>query len=88
LKRKLEPELEEVHILTTGLADKEEVGLKRNLTTAAKNGMRIVVHHDLKKFDQVTHIITSMDKDGLCKRTLKYLSSVICGKWVVDQNCK
>jgi hypothetical protein len=29
-----------------------------------------------------------MDKDGLCKRTLKYLSSVICGKWVVDQNCK
>ncbi|KAI8875256.1 hypothetical protein K501DRAFT_289447 [Backusella circina FSU 941] len=84
LKRKHEQEVQEVHILQTGLTDKEEVLLKRNLTSAAKSGMRIVVHHDLKKFNQVTHVITSMDKDGLCKRTLKYLSSIIYGKWVVD----
>ncbi|XP_031564381.1 BRCA1-associated RING domain protein 1-like [Actinia tenebrosa] len=32
----------------------------------------------------VTHIITSTSNSGLCRRTIKYLSGILCGKWIVS----
>ncbi|KAK3109008.1 hypothetical protein FSP39_021013 [Pinctada imbricata] len=32
----------------------------------------------------VSHVITSVNKDGVCPRTIKYLQSVLTGKWIVS----
>lgn len=37
--------------------------------------------------DDVTHVITAVDADGLCTRTLKYLYGVLAGKWIVKYEC-
>ncbi|XP_050416492.1 BRCA1-associated RING domain protein 1 isoform X2 [Patella vulgata] len=33
---------------------------------------------------EVTHVITSCNKDGLCPRTIKYLHAILAGTWVVN----
>lgn len=38
--------------------------------------------------DEVTHVITSMDEQHLCKRTQKYLNAIVKGKWVLGHQCK
>lgn len=42
----------------------------------------------MRDFDEITHIITSVNKNNLCRRTLKYLQGVLEGKWIVDPTCK
>nr|GEY36211.1 protein breast cancer susceptibility 1 homolog [Tanacetum cinerariifolium] len=39
----------------------------------------------LKTWDsRVTHVIASVDENGACRRTLKYLMGVIEGKWILN----
>ncbi|KAI3741559.1 hypothetical protein L1987_59233 [Smallanthus sonchifolius] len=39
----------------------------------------------LKKWDsRVTHVIASVDENGACRRTLKYLMGIIEGKWILN----
>lgn len=43
----------------------------------------------LKKWDsRVTHVIASVDENGACRRTLKYLMGIIEGKWILNIECK
>lgn len=42
----------------------------------------------LKTWDtSVTHVITSVDENGACKRTLKFLMGVLEGKWILTTKC-
>jgi hypothetical protein len=36
----------------------------------------------------VTHVITSVNDEGMCARTLKYLNAVLLGKWILNIECK
>lgn len=36
----------------------------------------------------VTHVIASTDKNGACKRTLKFLMAILDGKWILSVDCK
>ncbi|CAO3653560.1 unnamed protein product [Mucor fragilis] len=73
----------EVHIIYTGLTPEDEKKLDK-IKEEADLTLKIVIHYQMRDFDDVTHVITSVDKKHLCKRTLKYLQGVLKGKWVVD----
>ena len=36
----------------------------------------------------VTHVVTPVNKNGHCPRTMKYFSGILTGKWIVSFNCK
>lgn len=36
----------------------------------------------------VTHVIASVDENGGCSRTLKFLMAILTGKWVLTIECK
>ena len=36
----------------------------------------------------VTHVVSSVNAEGMCPRTLKYLQAVSCGKWIVNFDCE
>lgn len=76
----------EVHIIYTGLTPEDEKKLDK-IKEEADLTLKIVIHYQMRDFDDVTHVITSVDKKHLCKRTLKYLQGVLKGKWVVDPQC-
>lgn len=76
----------EVHILYTGLTPEDEKKLDK-IKEEANQKLKIVIHYQMRNFDDVTHIITSVDKQRLCKRTLKYLQGVLKGKWIVEPKC-
>ncbi|CAO0797607.1 unnamed protein product [Mucor circinelloides] len=73
----------EVHIMYTGLTPEDEKKLDK-IKEEADLTLKIVIHYQMRDFNDVTHVITSVDKKHLCKRTLKYLQGVLKGKWVVD----
>ncbi|KAL7329753.1 hypothetical protein PS15p_204796 [Mucor circinelloides] len=73
----------EVHIMYTGLTPEDEKRLDK-IKEEADLTLKIVIHYQMRDFNDVTHVITSVDKKHLCKRTLKYLQGVLKGKWVVD----
>jgi hypothetical protein len=51
--------------------------------------MKIEVYKDSDWIDEkVTHVITSMNDEHLCRRTKKYLDAIIKGKWIVGHQCK
>jgi hypothetical protein len=51
--------------------------------------MIIEVYEDTEWIDdEVTHVITSMDEQHLCKRTQKYLNAIVKGKWVLGHQCE
>lgn len=76
----------EVHILYTGLTPEDEKKLDK-IKEETDQKLKIVIHYQMRNFDDVTHIITSVDKRHLCKRTLKYLQGVLKGKWIVEPKC-
>ena len=39
-------------------------------------------------FFSVTHVVSSVNKDGMCPRTMKYLHAILAGKWIVNFECK
>ncbi|KAL9550605.1 hypothetical protein MBANPS3_004647 [Mucor bainieri] len=73
----------EVHIIYTGLTPEDEKKLDK-IKEEADLTLKIVIHYQMRDFADVTHVITSVDKKHLCKRTLKYLQGVLKGKWIVD----
>ena len=36
----------------------------------------------------VTHIVISVDENGYCPRTMKYMYGLLTGKWIVNFECK
>jgi BRCA1-associated RING domain protein 1 len=36
----------------------------------------------------VIHVVASTDADGSCRRTMKFLMSILEGKWVLKIDCK
>lgn len=36
----------------------------------------------------VTHLVVKTDENGVCRRTVKYLTAVVAGKWIVTVDCK
>lgn len=46
------------------------------------------IHQDTRSFDDVTHLVTTQDDQGLSPRTEKYLRGILAGKWIVNQSCK
>eukprot|EP00794_Sanderia_malayensis_P003062 gene3062-3525_t len=64
-------------ILHTGLNCKQ----KKSLEKCAKS-------LDAEIFDsfdeQVTHVVTSVDKNNICPRTMKNLLAILTGKWIVS----
>lgn len=41
----------------------------------------------IRGLEDVTHIVTLVDENRLCRRTEKYLHGIIAGKWIVDKSC-
>jgi hypothetical protein len=39
-------------------------------------------------FNTVTHIVTFVNNEGHCPRTLKFLKGILGGKWIVNFDCK
>lgn len=60
------------------------------VTTALIHSPLKIAPHDslIRDSREITHVITKLDKNGLCRRTEKYLQGVIFGKWIVDSSCK
>ncbi|GAN02217.1 hypothetical protein MAM1_0018d01658 [Mucor ambiguus] len=73
----------EVHIIYTALTPEDEKKLDK-IKKEADLALKIVIHYQMRDFTDVTHVITSVDRKHLCKRTLKYLQGVLQGKWIVD----
>lgn len=43
----------------------------------------------LKTWDsRVTHVVASVDENGACRRTIKYLMGILEGKWILNIECK
>ncbi|KAG2188235.1 hypothetical protein INT44_000987 [Umbelopsis vinacea] len=68
----------------TGLVVKDEEEVNAALLKIGGTDITIEVYKDTEWIDdEVTHVITSMDNQHLCKRTQKYLSAIVKGKWVL-----
>ncbi|XP_068715866.1 BRCA1-associated RING domain protein 1-like [Montipora foliosa] len=64
-------------LLATGLSSDQKANLQ---TCAVTLDAKIVYEFSLS----VTHIITAANAKGICPRTIKYLSGVLTGKWIVS----
>ncbi|KAI8047240.1 uncharacterized protein B0P05DRAFT_366323 [Gilbertella persicaria] len=81
---KTDPQVaKEAHILYTGLSPEDDKMLENIKREAESSRLKIFIHYKMREFDEITHIITSVNKDRLCKRTMKYLQGVLAGKWIV-----
>lgn len=72
----------------TGLTPEDEESLDKLVNSTLDTKLKISVHYKMRDFGDVTHIITSVDKDRLCRRTLKYLQGILEGKWIMTPQCK
>ncbi|KAI7893614.1 uncharacterized protein EV154DRAFT_416596 [Mucor mucedo] len=73
----------EVHIIFTGVTEKEMGLMEEQLKHVAESKLHIHVGTELKDMEKTTHVIASVDKKKQCHRTLKYLDGVVTGKWIV-----
>ncbi|KAI7906609.1 uncharacterized protein BX663DRAFT_497071 [Cokeromyces recurvatus] len=71
---------DKVHILLTGLTPAAQKQVDRILTR--DSSLKVVVHTQFE--DSVTHLVTSVNNRGLCRRTIKYCHGLLTGKWIVD----
>lgn len=78
----------EVHILFTGVTEKEMQMMEDQLKHVAESKLHIHVGTELKDMENTTHIIASVDRKKQCPRTLKYLNGIVTGKWIVTPQCK
>ena len=39
-------------------------------------------------FLSVTHVVSSVNKEGYCGRTIKNLRALVDGKWIINFECK
>lgn len=83
-RRKLNKNIREVHILYTGLTPEDETSIDATMKKTTDSTLKIYVHYNTRDFNEITHIITSVNEHQLCRRTLKYLQGILCGRWIVD----
>ncbi|RUS18404.1 hypothetical protein BC937DRAFT_88803 [Endogone sp. FLAS-F59071] len=73
-----------IHLIYTGLKDHHKKILEDCMTRIIDTNLTIHIYDTTNAMeDDVTHVITAVDADGLCTRTLKYLYGVLAGKWIV-----
>ncbi|XP_061185474.1 BRCA1-associated RING domain protein 1-like [Saccostrea echinata] len=65
--------------LSTGLSRDQKITLQKCATK-----LQAKVTEDFSH--EVTHIVTSCNKNGLCPRTMKYLQGVLTGRWIVNMD--
>ncbi|KAI9271294.1 hypothetical protein BY458DRAFT_509542 [Sporodiniella umbellata] len=73
----------EVHVMYTGLTAEDEGTLDKLINNTLDTKLKITIHYKMRDFSDVTHVITSVDKNKLCRRTLKYLQGILEGKWIM-----
>ncbi|KAI8993610.1 hypothetical protein BDB01DRAFT_776895 [Pilobolus umbonatus] len=85
-KRKLESteEKKEVHIIYTGLTPGDENTLEALMKKTSNSALKIYIHYQVRDYNEITHIITSVNKQKTCRRTVKYLQGILDGKWIVE----
>ncbi|KAI9480497.1 MAG: hypothetical protein EXX96DRAFT_607349 [Benjaminiella poitrasii] len=71
---------DEVHLLVTGLT----LGAQKQLDRALKKRtpLKLVLHESFG--DAVSHMVTSVNDRGLCRRTIKYCHGLLAGIWILD----
>ncbi|XP_062576629.1 BRCA1-associated RING domain protein 1-like, partial [Saccostrea cucullata] len=65
--------------VSTGLSRDQKITLQKCATK-----LQAKVTEDFSQ--EVTHIVTSCNKSGLCPRTMKYLQGVLTGRWIVNMD--
>lgn len=78
----------EIHVMFTGVLDAEMELIDKHIERVAESRLKFTVGSELKDMEDVTHVISSVDNDKKCPRTLKYLSGILRGKWIVTPKCK
>ncbi|KAI9273881.1 hypothetical protein EDC94DRAFT_510366 [Helicostylum pulchrum] len=78
-----QPETNEIHIMFTGVLDAEMELIEKHIERVAESRLKFTVGSELKDMEEVTHVISSVDSGKKCHRTLKYLSGILRGKWIV-----
>lgn len=78
----------EVHIIQTSLNEQDLQLMDKSSEKVAETPLKITMYTELKYFDEVTHVISSVDNKKQCHRTLKYLHGLLLGKWIVSPQCK
>ncbi|KAI8090556.1 hypothetical protein BDF21DRAFT_483395 [Thamnidium elegans] len=73
----------EIHIMFTGVLDAEMELIEKHIERVAESRLKFTVGSELKDMEEVTHVISSVDSYKKCHRTLKYLSGILRGKWIV-----
>lgn len=72
----------------TGVLDAEMELIGKHIERVAESRLKFTVVSELKDMEEVTHVISSVDNDKKCSRTLKYLSGILHGKWILTPKCK
>jgi len=75
----------DVCIVISGLTEDQKRILQTSFPILARNRKaRILSDYDPTA---VTHVVTSVDDKGQCRRTRKYMLGILNGAWIVDFDC-
>ncbi|XP_052812599.1 BRCA1-associated RING domain protein 1-like isoform X2 [Mya arenaria] len=66
-------------LLGTGLSREEKVQLQKTVTQ-----LHVKLADDISP--QVTHIVTKVNSEGMCPRTIKTVIGILTGKWIVNMD--
>ncbi|KAI8344358.1 hypothetical protein BC941DRAFT_408453 [Chlamydoabsidia padenii] len=73
-----------IHLMSTSLSAEDDAIINTSMTMAIDICLKMEIYSDTRDIDNVTHLITSVNDQGLCTRTIKYLLCIITGKWIVN----
>ncbi|CAO3594518.1 unnamed protein product [Absidia cylindrospora] len=73
-----------VRVMCTSLTENDDAKLDSAMSMAIDSSLKMEIYSDVRDLDNVTHLITSVNEQGLCTRTIKYLLCIITGKWIVN----
>lgn len=77
-----------VYIIFTAVTPEEMDVIDRQIEHVSESKLQINIVTELKDIKKVTHVVSSVDRKKQCHRTLKYLSGIVSGKWIVTTKCK
>lgn len=78
----------EIHIIQTSLTEEDSQMMEKMSEKIADTPLKVTIHTEIKHFSDITHVISSVNKNRQCHRTLKYLHGLLLGKWIVSSQCK
>lgn len=78
----------EVHIIQTSLTEEDSEMIEKMSEKISETTLKVTIHTEIKYFDDITHVISSVNKKRQCHRTLKYLHGLLLGKWIVSPQCR